>query len=45
MATKIIRRFKFADLNLAFKVRGSMLKALTEFDANKNELFDEHEIR
>lgn len=40
MTTRIVRKFKFSDLKLAFKVRGTMLKVLTEFDVNKNELFD-----
>lgn len=43
--TTILRKFKFSDLNLAFKVRGNMLKALIEFDTNQNKLFDEHEIK
>ena len=40
MATTIIRHFKFSDYNLAQKVRGKMLRDLSDFDVNKNMLFD-----
>ena len=40
MATTLIRHFKFSDYNLAHRVRGKMLRDLTEFDSNKNALFD-----
>ena len=42
MKTRVLRKFKFSDLNLAFKVRGNMLGALKEYDANRNLLFDEY---
>lgn len=34
MATKIVRKFKFADLALAEKVRGNMWNCLIKFDKN-----------
>lgn len=32
----ILRKFTFSDLNLAYKVRQNMLKALIAFDVDKN---------
>ena len=40
MATTVIRHFKFSDYGLAQKVRGKMLRDLSDFDVNKNMLFD-----
>lgn len=36
-----LRKFQFADLNLAYKVRGNMRSALIKFDDNHNEHFEE----
>lgn len=32
--SKIVRKFKFSDLRLAFKVRENMINALIPFDEN-----------
>lgn len=34
--TKLLRKFKFSDINLAKKTRGNMWSALKSFDANQN---------
>lgn len=39
--SKIVRKFEFSDLRLAFKVRDNMWEALVQFDANQNLLFEE----
>lgn len=38
--SKMVRKFKFNDLKLAFKVRDNMWNALVRFDANQNMLFE-----
>lgn len=43
--TKMVRKFTFKDLSLAFKVREKVWNALVHFDENENQLFESNEIR
>lgn len=43
--SRIVRKFAFSDLTLAYKVRGIMREELIKFDANGNERFEENEIK
>lgn len=33
---RVVRKFQFSDLKLAYKVRANMLSALKSFDADRN---------
>jgi hypothetical protein len=40
MSKTVVRKFKFSDLNLAFKVRQIMWNCFVKFDYNHNQRFE-----